>query len=85
MLQNRAVIAAVAARAHDKPVRAARTSLAALTAGKPDESRCHWVSQSIAHQGVTHTRNVRMCQKNSWWADWLRKARQEPRVGRATH
>ena len=36
---------------------------------------CRWLTQTVTHQGATHTRRVRTCQSRSWWSSWLEKSR----------
>ena len=48
-----------------------------LGAAQPDDEKgdCRWVTQTVTHQGVAHTRRIRTCEHPSWWAEWLGKAR----------
>lgn len=46
-------------------------------AGASDESSsdCRWVTQVLTHQGINHTRRVRVCMERSWWSDWIARAK----------
>ena len=54
--------------------------LSAPDASAPADAnaRCRWVTQTITHQGVSQTRNVRICRDPAWWKDWMAKAQPPP-------
>ena len=39
-------------------------------------TECRWITQVMTHQGVEHTRRVRVCQQASWWSRWMQRANQ---------
>lgn len=53
---------------------------------RKDDRVCRWATQSMSYQGVNHTRRVRVCERQSWWDELVRKAkastsRSRPRPG----
>ena len=57
-----------------------------LDPSQNEDTVCRWATQTMTYQGVSHTRRVRVCEKQSWWEDLVRKAkastsRSRPRPG----
>ena len=51
---------------------------------QPTASDCRMVTQTVTHQGIAHTRKVKVCQPTSKWEAWLGRAKREMlRFGKA--